>query len=246
MRKPSFYNSKCYGGIIKSSSSGKYLLVKGIDKWSFPKGHREKDETPFDCAKREIYEETGLTINDIKNKKAVFVSVYYYFDIVLDNECPTNPIDTNEVKDIRWFLPEETKEIEKNKDVNVFFSNLLNNKRKINNDKKICVMSESHKEKLLNNNKRKIIEDLDNEKKICITSESHKEKLINNDKCKIDEDLDNDKKIRVTFETHKPSSCIQYETGTLDTNQLTSSFNKYFVFITVVGLGISFLRWVRR
>lgn len=127
MTKPSFNKSRCYGGIIKSSSSGKYLLVKGFTgKWSFPKGHREKDESPHDCAKREIYEETGLTIDDIQNKKSVFVSVYYYFDIVFDEECPTNPIDTNEVKDIGWFLPEETTFIEKNKDVNVFFSKLLN------------------------------------------------------------------------------------------------------------------------
>ena len=169
MTKPSFNKSRCYGGIIKSLSSGKYLLVKGFTgKWSFPKGHREKDETPYDCAKREIYEETGLTIDDIQNKK-----IYYYFDIAFDNECPTNPIDTNEVKDIGWFLPEETSLLDKNKDVNVFFSKLLNkaidpiintnlnNKNKIkntndtsntnnetrlktNNNKYLCIIPETH------------------------------------------------------------------------------------------------------
>lgn len=129
MTKPSFNRSRCYGGIIKSSSSGKYLLVKGFTgKWSFPKGHREKDETPHDCAKREIYEETGLIIDDIQTKKSIFVSIYYYFDIELDEEYPTNPIDIKEIKDIRWFTPEETDSIDKNKDVNVFFSKLLLNK----------------------------------------------------------------------------------------------------------------------
>lgn len=127
MTKTSFNKSRCYGGIIKSLSSGKYLLVKGFTgKWSFPKGHREKDETPHDCAKREIYEETGLTIDNIQNKKAIFVSIYYYFDIIFENECPTNPIDIDEIKDIGWFLPEETSTLDKNKDVNVFFSKLLN------------------------------------------------------------------------------------------------------------------------
>jgi 8-oxo-dGTP diphosphatase len=130
MTKPSFNRSRCYGGIIKSLSSGKYLLVKGFTgKWSFPKGHREQGETPHQCAKREIYEETGLTIDDIENKKRVFVSIYYYFDIELDTECETNPIDTKEVKDIRWFSPEETNLIEKNKDVNVFFLRLLSNNK---------------------------------------------------------------------------------------------------------------------
>ena len=128
MTKPSFNRSRCYGGIIKSSSTGKYLLVKGhTGKWSFPKGHREKGETPYDCAKREIYEETGLTIDNIQDKKAIFVSIYYYFDIELDEEWPTNPIDTKEVKDIRWFSPEETNVIDKNKDVNIFFIKLLTN-----------------------------------------------------------------------------------------------------------------------
>jgi 8-oxo-dGTP pyrophosphatase MutT (NUDIX family) len=128
MGKPSFNKSKCYGGIIKCTSTGKYLLVKGFTgKWSFPKGHREKNEAPIDCAKREIYEETGIQLQDIQNKKATFVSIYYYYNIEFDEELPTNPIDINEVKDIKWFLPQETEFIEKNKDVNVFFKKLLNN-----------------------------------------------------------------------------------------------------------------------
>ena len=118
MSKSSFNNSRCYGGIIKCITSGKYLLVKGFTgKWSFPKGHREKNESPNDCAKREIYEETGIQIQDIHNKKATRISLYYYYNIDLDEEILINPIDVNEIKDIKWFLPEETEFIEKNKDV---------------------------------------------------------------------------------------------------------------------------------
>lgn len=128
MTKPSFNKARCYGGIIKCSSTGKYLLVKGFTgKWSFPKGHREKNETPIDCAKREIYEETGIKIDNFQDKKAIFVSLYYYFNVDFDEEVPVQPIDTKEILDIKWFLPEETKLIEKNKDVNVFFTKLLNN-----------------------------------------------------------------------------------------------------------------------
>ena len=127
MSKISFYKSKCFGGIIKCSTTGKYLLVKGITgKWSFPKGHRELNETPFECAKREIYEETGLIVDDLNNKKAIFISIYYYFNIDFETELTPNPIDLNEVKDIKWFSPEETNNIEKNKDVLVYFNRLLN------------------------------------------------------------------------------------------------------------------------
>lgn len=141
MAKPSFNKSRCYGGIIKCSTTGKYLLVKGFTgKWSFPKGHREKNESPQECAKREIYEETGIVIDDIVNKKAIFISIYYYFNINFEEEVLTNPIDTNEVKDIRWFLPQETEMINKNKDVNVFFTRLLNSiKREEENKNKIQI-----------------------------------------------------------------------------------------------------------
>jgi 8-oxo-dGTP pyrophosphatase MutT (NUDIX family) len=136
MAKSSFNKSRCYGGIIKCSSTGKYLLVKGFTgKWSFPKGHREKNESPIECAKREIYEETGIKIDDIQNKRAIFVSLYYYFNIVFDEEVAVQPIDTTEILDSKWFLPEETNYIDKNKDVNVYFSKLLkatfNNKNNI-------------------------------------------------------------------------------------------------------------------
>jgi 8-oxo-dGTP pyrophosphatase MutT (NUDIX family) len=138
MSKSSFNNSRCYGGIIKCITSGKYLLVKGFTgKWSFPKGHREKNESPNDCAKREIYEETGIQIQDIHNKKATRISLYYYYNIDLDEEILINPIDVNEIKDIKWFLPEETEFIEKNKDVNVFFNKLLKNNKKNKNLLKI-------------------------------------------------------------------------------------------------------------
>ncbi|AYV80311.1 MAG: nUDIX hydrolase, partial [Gaeavirus sp.] len=130
----SFNKSTSYGGIIKCSSTGRYLLVQGrsTGKWSFPKGHIEPNETPHDCAKREIYEETGLTINNIQNKKLIRLSSYSYYSITLNKEYPTKQIDTNEILDIKWFLPEETIELDKNKDVYTFFSRLLTVKNNTN------------------------------------------------------------------------------------------------------------------
>ena len=50
------------GGIVEKN--GKVLLVKvtnleGEVRWTFPKGHLEKKETPLKAALREVEEETG-------------------------------------------------------------------------------------------------------------------------------------------------------------------------------------------
>lgn len=52
------------GGVIKKDN--KYLLVQEAQekcrgKWNIPTGHLDPNESVFDGAKREIYEETGCT-----------------------------------------------------------------------------------------------------------------------------------------------------------------------------------------
>ncbi len=44
-----------------ANAQSRYLLVRQLTHWSFPKGHTEGNETPFDTAKREIYEECGIS-----------------------------------------------------------------------------------------------------------------------------------------------------------------------------------------
>ena len=38
-----------------------YLLLRAYNNWDFPKGEVEDGETPFDSARREVKEETGLS-----------------------------------------------------------------------------------------------------------------------------------------------------------------------------------------
>jgi 8-oxo-dGTP diphosphatase len=44
-----------------------WLMVKNkFRSWEFPGGHKENDETVFETAKREVYEEAGIEIKNMK------------------------------------------------------------------------------------------------------------------------------------------------------------------------------------
>lgn len=49
---------------------GNYLLCynKWRNQWELPAGKREESETPIECAKRELYEETGQLVIDMEFK----------------------------------------------------------------------------------------------------------------------------------------------------------------------------------
>lgn len=59
----------CYGVIPlrKIQSEWKIFLIchKNGGHWAFPKGHAEKGETPIQVAKRELFEETALSITTL-------------------------------------------------------------------------------------------------------------------------------------------------------------------------------------
>jgi len=55
--------------VIKDSNVllGKRINSHGSGTWQFPGGHLEFGEPIEDCAKRELFEETGLTIQNIRS-----------------------------------------------------------------------------------------------------------------------------------------------------------------------------------
>jgi len=93
-------------GSICINAKGEVLLVHGCKsrKWSFPKGHLERiDASPFDCAKRELLEETGI------EAPRTYISLHKlqaasYFLFVMENEsytfCPKNP---QEIDAVQWW-----------------------------------------------------------------------------------------------------------------------------------------------
>jgi len=102
------------GGIIEKE--GKYLLVqeaqeKCFGKWNIPAGHLDPNENIFDGAKREVYEETGCTVEltgflQIANKVLLndtWLSVIFSTKLISENIN----YDKNEILDVKWFTYEE-------------------------------------------------------------------------------------------------------------------------------------------
>ena len=112
-------------GAIMYSPNNKILLVHGRlgNKWSFPKGHADDGESPFECVIRETYEETGFTElpNPSKSHRMRF-GVFYEFHV--DEEFVPAPVDQNEIGDARWFTVTEAKQLLMNSDTGVFIQGL--------------------------------------------------------------------------------------------------------------------------
>src|SRR5260221_4761568 len=54
---------------LRKTNAWQVLLVRHKSgHWTLPKGHPELNETPLECAKRELFEETGLTVQKLLNE----------------------------------------------------------------------------------------------------------------------------------------------------------------------------------
>lgn len=102
------------GGIIEKE--GKYLLVqeaqeKCFGKWNIPAGHLDPNETIFEGAKREVFEETGCEVEltgvlQIANKvlsNDTWISVIFATKLIEENIH----YDKSEILDVKWFSYQE-------------------------------------------------------------------------------------------------------------------------------------------
>ncbi|MBI1754822.1 NUDIX domain-containing protein [Candidatus Azambacteria bacterium] len=95
-------------------ASGKILGVRhayGKRKWTFPGGRIEKGESPEDAARREIKEELGVELADIRLLCKHYTTKEYKRDTVY---CfAAWPLSTDfriakaEIAETQWFLPNE-------------------------------------------------------------------------------------------------------------------------------------------
>ncbi len=93
----------------------KILLIKRKhapykDKWAFPGGFTDMDETTEEAAKRELEEETGLIANDLiqihtfsdvdRDPRGRTISVVYYSEIINEN---VKIKAGDDAKEVSWF-----------------------------------------------------------------------------------------------------------------------------------------------
>lgn len=109
------YEKSC-GAVIYRIQNGvrEYLLVlnkKGNAKghWGFPKGHTEANETEFETAAREIFEETGLrvvftggvrSVSTYSPREGVTKDAVYFLAVIRDGE--KIELQKEEVAEFRW------------------------------------------------------------------------------------------------------------------------------------------------
>ena len=110
-------------GVIMMSPNFRFLMVRGraTGKWSFPKGHGELRETPYECAIRELQEETGITIGNMRptiGPVKLKAASYYVFRPSWEMDVKIH--DTKEVTEVRWFSLDEITTLSSNIDVSEF------------------------------------------------------------------------------------------------------------------------------
>lgn len=92
MSEPAIPKHISYGVIpiyVNEAGGKEYLLLQNHGGyWSFPKGHKEPDETPKMAALREVQEETALQINE----ESLSTSIYYDYEQNIGDTVQTKRI----------------------------------------------------------------------------------------------------------------------------------------------------------
>ena len=125
-RRSNSHRIRGFGGILRvhEPTGCRYAMVQGrcTGIWSFPKGHAYPEETPLECAKREIQEETGITLPTEPVKRIRLKGgMYYVFDIPQPS-FPDVLDDTVEIIDRRWVTLDEMRTMPINSGVRDFLT----------------------------------------------------------------------------------------------------------------------------
>lgn len=102
------------GGVIEKE--GKFLLVQEAKeicrgKWNIPAGHLDPNETIFDGAKREVFEETGckveltgvLEVAHRVSENDIWIGIIFKTKLLEENIS----FDKSEILDVKWFTYDE-------------------------------------------------------------------------------------------------------------------------------------------
>lgn len=93
--------------VFITNPQGRFLAVKTTyaDDWDIPSGHCDPGESPDDAASRELWEETGLKVDNMQQFGVVFYpnlkTVQVLFTHQLDS-TPETTIDNMEISAANW------------------------------------------------------------------------------------------------------------------------------------------------
>lgn len=103
-------------GAIVFDRFGRSVLIifqRESQKWGLPKGHVEPNKEGtnyFECAKRELEEETGIMMNLIKYRRigsCVIRNKLFYIVQLMKDIHNLRPIDNSEIGGIQWLNVEQ-------------------------------------------------------------------------------------------------------------------------------------------
>lgn len=132
--------TNCYGVIVLDLENKKTILVKTHDgHLSFPKGkyEKKKDKSYFDCALRELEEETGIDRNSIQidtdmifdeiNSLTGNIPIKYYVGFVKNYVQILIKFDSEELESVNWYDFDKILELDGLKDQRkILFTNIRN------------------------------------------------------------------------------------------------------------------------
>jgi ADP-ribose pyrophosphatase YjhB (NUDIX family) len=105
--------------VVAFDCDGRVLMTKrsvepGFGKWSLPGGFVEIDETPAECALREMFEETGITGKIVGQLGVEGQRSTMYINVMvagfLVEHCEGEVVAGDDASDARWFSIAEAPE----------------------------------------------------------------------------------------------------------------------------------------
>lgn len=97
-----------------------YNQTRGDSYWTFPKGHREAGESPFEAAQRELLEETGLVAESLLREPVFTLEYTFLYEGVRINKTvqyflglitqPNYLLQASEIRSADWYLLANAKE----------------------------------------------------------------------------------------------------------------------------------------
>lgn len=93
--------------VMVTNEAGKFLAVKTTygPGWDIPSGHCDRHESPDDAAARELFEETGLTVNNLTQRAVIIQpltgTIQVLFSATVSGE-PQVHADNVEVSEVKW------------------------------------------------------------------------------------------------------------------------------------------------